>query len=135
MSTNKEKKKNKKLHKYDHIDNNYLVFDKNISFSMLLCGLATGVSCFFFAVLPLGVLTYMISIIERTREYISQSVFVIVCCGVGIVGSLVASIFAKIKFRKSRWAVTNIVYISINLVISGLISWFFIWLMNTYGTT
>lgn len=135
----KEKKKKekkvsyKKLHKYDHIDNNYLVVDKNVERAMLMCGLATGISCLFFGVLPYGVLLYMISILEKTTKYIAQSTFILIVCGIAIVGSLATSIIAKVKCRKSRWAVVNIVYISINLVISGLNTWFFVWLMNTYG--
>ena len=135
----KEKKKKekkvsyKKLHKYDHIDNNYLVVDKNAEMAMALCGLSTGISCLFFGVLPYGVLLYMISILEKTSKYIAQSTFILIVCGVAILGSLAASIFAKVKCRKSKWAVTNIVYISINIVTSGLTSWFFIWLINTYG--
>ncbi len=133
MSKNKDKSKNKKLHKYDHIDNNYLIFDKSIYTSMMLCGLATGISCFFFGLLRIGVFYYVYAVLERTRDFINQAVFIIASCGVGITGSLAASIVAKIKCRKSRWAVTNIVYISINLVLSVLVSWFFIWLMNTYA--
>lgn len=135
----KEKKKKekkvsyKKLHKYDHIDNNYLVVDKNAEMAMALCGLSTGISCLFFGVLPYGVLLYMISILEKTTKYIAQSTFILIVCGIAIVGSLATSIIAKVKCRKSKWAVTNIVYISINLVISGLNTWFFVWLMNTYG--
>ena len=135
----KEKKKKekkvsyKKLHKYDHIDNNYLVVDKNAEMAMALCGLSTGISCLFFGVLPYGVLLYMISILEKTTKYIAQSTFILIVCGIAIVGSLATSIIAKVKCRKSRWAVVNIVYISINLVISGLNTWFFVWLMNTYG--
>ena len=135
----KEKKKKekkvsyKKLHKYDHIDNNYLVVDKNAEMAMALCGLSTGISCLFFGVLPYGVLLYMISILEKTTKYIAQSTFILIVCGIAIVGSLATSIIAKVKCRKSRWAVANIVYISINLVISGLNTWFFVWLMNTYG--
>lgn len=135
----KEKKKKekkvsyKKLHKYDHIDNNYLVVDKNAEMAMALCGLSTGISCLFFGVLPYGVLLYMISILEKTTKYITQSTFILIVCGIAIVGSLATSIIAKVKCRKSKWAVTNIVYISINLVISGLNTWFFVWLMNTYG--
>ena len=75
----------------------------------------------------------MMAIIEKTQRYITQSVFILIICGVGVIGSLITSIIAKAKFRKSKWAVTNIVYISINLVISGLLSWFFIWFIVTYG--
>lgn len=139
MENTKEKKKKekkisyKKLHKYDYIDNNYLVVDKKAEMAMLMCGLSTGISCLFFGILPFGVLLYMISIIEKTSKYIAQSTFILIVCGVAIVGSLATSIIAKVKCRKSRWAVVNIVYISINLVISGLNTWFFVWLMNTYG--
>ena len=133
MGKKKDKISSRKLHKYDHIDNNYLTFDKNITNSMLMCGLATGISCLFFGILPFGVILYLMSVLEKTQRYINQSVFILIMCAVGIVGSLVISIIAKIKYRKSNWAVTNIVYITINLVISGLISWFFIWLINAYG--
>ena len=133
MGKKKDKISSRKLHKYDHTDNNYLTFDKNITNSMLMCGLATGISCLFFGILPFGVILYLMSVLEKTQRYINQSVFILIMCAVGIMGSLVISIIAKIKYRKSKWAVTNIVYITINLVISGLISWFFIWLINAYG--
>ena len=130
----KEKKVSyKKLHKYDYIDNNYLVVDKNSELAMALCGISTGISCLFFGGLPYGVILYMISILEKTTKYIGQSTFILIVCGVAIVGSLAASIFARVKCRKSKWAITNIVYISINLVISALNTWFFIWFINTYG--
>lgn len=134
MGNNKKKISNRKLHKYDHIDNNYLTYDSKIPESMIWCGLSTGISCLAFAALPIGVILYMIAVLERTRAYINQSTFILIACGVAIIGSLAASITAKVKNRKSRWAVTNIVIISINLVISGLNSWFFIWLINTYGS-
>lgn len=132
-SKSNKKISEKKLHKYDKIDNNYLTFDKNTANAMIICGLATGISCFFLAIEPLGVLYYMIAIIEKTQVYINQAVFILITCAVAIVGSLAASIFAKVKYRKGRWAVTNIVYITVNLVIGGLISWFFIWFINTFG--
>ena len=100
---------------------------------MIMCGLATGISCIAFSVLPIGVLMYIISVLERTKQYIAQSTFILIACGIAVLGSLAASIVAKVRNRKSRWAVTNIVYISINLVTSGLTTWFFVWLMNTYG--
>ncbi len=124
----------KKLHKYDHIDNNYLTFDKDTANTMIICGLATAMSCLFFAIEPFGVIFYIMAILEKTQAYINQTVFILIMCGIATVGSLAASIFAKIKYQKSKWAVVNIVYISIVLVITVLISWFFIWLVNTYGT-
>ena len=84
---------------------------------------------------PFGVLLYMMAVLERTQEYINQSTFILITCGAAIVGSLVLSIIAKVKYRESRWAVANIVYISINMVKSFLVAFFFVWLMNTYGTT
>ena len=123
----------RKLHKYDHIDNNYLEIDERIPESMIWCGIASGISSIAFTILPAGVLMYIISILERTREYINQAGFILISCVAALVGSLAASIFAKVRCRQSKWATANIVYISINLVISGLISWFFVWLMNTYG--
>ena len=131
----KEKKKQKHTHKYDHIDNNYLIFDSRISNAMTLCGIACGISCLFFGVTPFGVLLYIMAVLERTQAYINQSLFVLITCAVAIVGSLVLSIIAKVKCRESRWAVTNIVFISINMVTSFLTAFFFIWLMNTYATT
>lgn len=134
MGKNRDKISKRKLEKYSQIDNNYLTFDWNIYYSMVMCGIATGISCLFFTILPFGVLMYMIAILEKTQTYIGQSVFILICCAVAVVGSLAASITAKVKNRKSRWAVANIIFISINLVTSGLTSWFFIWIINTYGT-
>ena len=122
-----------KKDKYALIDNNSLAVDEKIEQTMIMCGLATGISCIAFSVLPIGVLMYIISVLERTKQYIAQSTFILIACGIAVLGSLAASIVAKVRNRKSRWAVTNIVYISINLVTSGLTTWFFVWLMNTYG--
>lgn len=129
----KEKSNNKKSKKYDLIDNNYLSVDPKTEKTMIMCGLATGISCIAFSVLPISVLMYMISILERTKQYIAQSTFILIICGIAVVGSLAVSIIAKVKNRRSKWAVTNIIYISINLVTSGLSTWFWVWLMNTYG--
>jgi len=134
MGKNKDKISSKKQHKYDQIDNNYLETDERIPRSMIMCGIATGMSCMFFAVLPVSILMYVIAMLEKTREYINQSIFILICSGIAIVGSLAVSIVAKVKYRKSRWAVTNIVFISINLIFSALSTWFFIWFMNTYGS-
>jgi hypothetical protein len=133
MGKNKDKISKKKQQKLDQIDNNYLTFDSRITAAMIMCGIATGVSCLFFAATSVGVYLYIISVFEKTSKYVGQAVFVLVCCGIATVGSLVTSIIAKVKCRKSNWAVTNIVIISINLVVRGLIAWFFIWLVNTYG--
>ncbi len=130
----KEKSDNKKSKKYALIDNNYLAVDTKTEKTMIMCGLATGISCMAFTFLPIGILMYIISILERTKTYIAQSTFILIVCGIAVIGSLAASIIAKVKNRKSRWAVTNIIYISINLVTSGLSTWFWVWLMNTYGT-
>lgn len=107
--------------------------DRAAEKTMAICGLAIGISCLVFAAIPVAVWLYIMAILERTKAYINQSVFILVVCGVSVVGSLAASIVAKIKDKRSRWAVFNIVFISINLVISALVSWFFIWVVNTYG--
>lgn len=133
MGKLKDKINKKKQQKYDQIDNNYLTFDSRITTAMILCGLATGISCIFFTITTFGVYLYIISIIEKTSKYINQAIFVLVCCGIATIGSLAASIMAKVKCRESKWAVINIVIISINLVIRGLIAWSFIWLINTYA--
>ena len=57
----------KKLHKYDHIDNNYLTFDKDTANTMIICGLATAMSCLFFAIEPFGVIFYIMAILEKTQ--------------------------------------------------------------------
>jgi hypothetical protein len=130
----REKSDDKKSKKYALIDNNYLAVDTKTEKTMIMCGLATGISCMAFTFLPIGILMYIISILERTKTYIAQSTFILIVCGIAVIGSLAVSIIAKVKNRKSRWAVTNIIFISINLVTSGLSTWFWVWLMNTYGT-
>ena len=98
-----------------------------------ICGLATGLSCLFFTATPVAIWLYIMAILERTSKFINQSIFILVVCGVSLVGCLAASIVAKVLDRRSRWATANIVFISINLVLSALLCWFFIWLVNTYG--
>ena len=101
--------------------------------SLMLSGLATGISTLAFIGLPIGVYMWLISMLERSVSYITQSIAIMVVCGIGIIGSLATSIVARVGDKQSRWPVVNIVYISIMLVISGLLTYFFIWLMTTYA--
>lgn len=101
--------------------------------SVMINGLSTGISTMAFIGLPIGVYMWIISMLERSVSYITQSIAIMVICGIAIIGSLAASIVAKVKDKTGRWPTANIVYISIMLVISGLLTYFFIWLMTTYA--
>ena len=110
----------------------FLAFDKikKENRTHILCGLATGVSIMCFIGNPLVCFLWFLSVAQRIPSFISQTNFLLIMSAVGAVGSLAASIVAKVLDKKSRWAVVNIIYISIVTVISGLITAGFIWLIN-----
>jgi len=104
--------------------------DKKKLRTLIICGLALGVSIMCFIGHPVALFLWFISVIERTSSYIIQSTVLIVVCAVGALGSLAASIVAKVLDKTNRWPIINIVFISIVTVIKVLLSWGFIWLVN-----
>ena len=96
----------------------------------ILCGLATGISTMCFVGSPAACFLWLLSVLQRSPVYIAQTYFLLILCGVGALGSLAASIVAKVLDKESRWAVVNIIYISIVTVISGLITAGFVALIN-----
>ena len=97
----------------------------------IMNGLACGVATMCFIGNPIACWMWFISVAERSTKYITQSTILLILCGVGALGSLAASIVAKVLDKNSRWAVANIVYISIVFVIGALLTWGFIALINT----
>jgi len=104
--------------------------DKKKLRTLIICGLALGVSIMCFIGHPVALFLWFISVIERTSSYIIQSTVLIVVCALGALGSLAASIVAKVLDKTNRWPIINIVFISIVTVIKVLLSWGFIWLVN-----
>ena len=111
-----------------------MIEDKITKRTLFICGLATGISIMSFIGHPVAMLLWMISVLERTPSYIFQSTFLLVACAIGALGSLAASIVAKVLDKKHRWPIVNIVYISIGIVIKALLSWGFIALVNSVNT-
>ena len=103
---------------------------KRMNRTHILCGLATGVSTMCFIGNPVVCFMWFLSVIQRIPSYISQTNFLLILCAVGAVGSLAASIVAKVLDQESHWPAVNIVYISIVTVINGLITAGFIALIN-----
>ena len=99
--------------------------------TLILNGLATGIATMCFIGNPIACWMWFISVAERSRNYITQSTILIIACAVGALGSLAASIVARVLNKKSNWAVANIVYISICFVIGALLTWGFIALINS----
>ena len=92
----------------------------------ILCGLATGMSTISFMLNPIAVYLWLIDTLKTTAKNTNGSFLIMGFCVVNILASLAASIVAKIWHPKSKWAVVNIVYISVTLVLSALITWSFI---------
>ena len=105
--------------------------DKKSLRTIFICGLATGVSIMCFIGNPFALFLYFISVIERTSSYITQSAVLITVCALGCLGSLAASIVAKVLDKTHRWPTVNIVFISIGTVLGALLSWGFIALVNS----
>ena len=99
--------------------------------TLILNGLATGIATMCFIGNPAACWMWFISVAERSRNYITQSTFLIVICAVGALGSLAAAIVARVLDKQSNWAIANIVYISICFVIGALLTWGFIAFINS----
>ena len=76
---------------------------KRESRTHIICGLATGVSTMCFVGNPVVCFFWLLSVAQRIPSYISQSVFLLVLCAVGAVGSLAASIVAKVLDTDRRF--------------------------------
>ena len=92
----------------------------------ILCGLATGMSTISFALNPIAVYLWLIDTLKTTAKNTNGSYLIMGFCAANIIASIAVSIIAKIWHPKSKWAVVNIVYISVTLVLSALITWSFI---------
>ena len=108
--------------------------DKKTLRTLMICGIALGISIMCFIGHPFALFLWFISVIERTSSYIIQSTIMIVVCAVGALGSLAASIVAKVLDKTNRWPIVNIIFISIVTVIRILLSWGFIALINHLQT-
>ena len=104
---------------------------KKMNRTHIICGLATGVSVMCFIGNPAVCFLWFLSVIQKIPSYISQTNFLLILCAVGAIGSLAASIVAKVLDKESRWPVVNIIYISIVTVIDGLLTAGFLWLINS----
>ena len=118
---NKEKKK--------------LIFDPETGedlsgMTSILCGLATGMATISFILNPVAVYLWLIDTLKTTAKNANGSFLIMGFCVVNVLASIAASIVAKVKNPKSKWAVINIVYISITLVFSALLTWGFIELIT-----
>ena len=100
----KVKADDKKSKKYALIDNNYLAVDTKTEKTIIMCGLATGISCMAFSVLPIGILMYIISILERTKTYIAQSTFILIVCGIAVIvtAAFMRKYTKPIDYRSAR---------------------------------
>lgn len=99
----------------------------------ILCGLATGFSTMAFALNPVAVYLWLIDTLKTTAKNTNGSYVIMGICLATVLGSLAASIVAKVRHPKGRWAVVNIVYISITLVITVLLTWGFMALILHYA--
>ena len=57
---------------------------------------------------------------------------VVVCCLIGMIASLILAIVARIKNRKSKWALICIIISSILLATTLLSGLFFVWAASQY---
>lgn len=110
----------------------FLDFDKikKENQTNIICGLATGVSTMCFVGNPVVCVLWLLSVAQRIPSFITQTNILLIVCAAGAVGSLAASIVAKVLNKESRWAIVNIIYISILTVVGGLLTAGFIALIN-----
>ena len=89
--------------------------------SMLLCGIATGVSLLSLGLAPFGSWFWLIAIIQKSSQETDRALFVLISCGVLALGGLPASVFAKIINPKSKWPVVNSIVITLLFIANSLL--------------
>lgn len=102
----------------------------NEELTTIMCGISTGVSVMSFTAWPVILWLWFVQTAAKSPKNAAHYIILLSICGAGAIASIVASSLAKAWNRKSRWAVFNIIFIGIGLVLAGLMCWGFIALIT-----
>ena len=98
--------------------------------STILNGLATGLSCIFLTLNPMAVYWWLVATVYKNTSDSKGTLALMIICGVCTLLGLVPSIAAKVINRKSKWAVINIVVISVCFAVAFLLTLGFVALIT-----
>ena len=108
--------------------------DKSEKTARLLCILSTVLVVLCNVVAPVTLCLLLSTLTPQQQDDFALDVIVVtlLCCGAGLIASLVMAIIARLKEPGSRWALTLII-ISAFILVSGFISTFFtVWAASQY---
>ena len=108
--------------------------DKSARTARLLCGLSTALMIICNLIVPVCLVLWFDAATPRQQDTYALDALVIslLCCGAGMIAALFMAIVAKLKEPASKWAVVNIVILSILLVLGILGVFFTIWAASQY---
>ena len=108
--------------------------DKSTRTFKLLCWLSTALIILCNLVAPVCLFLWFDAATPRQQDTEAMDVLVttVLCCGAGMIASLIMSIIAKLKEPASKWAVVNIVITSVLLVLGILAAFITVWAASQY---
>ena len=108
--------------------------EKGKGISTVLCGISTALMIICDLVAPIGMFIWLGAATEMNQdtEVIDSMIVTVLCCGAGLIASLILAVIAKIKNRKSKWAVICIVLSSVFFVTGLIAALFFVWVASQY---
>ena len=108
--------------------------DKSMRTFKLLCRLSTILIIVCNLIVPVCLFLWFGAATPRQQDVYAMDVLVItvLCCGAGMLASLIMAVIAKLKEPASKWAVVNIVISSVLLVFGALAVFITVWAASQY---
>ena len=108
--------------------------EKGKGLSKVLCGLSTGLVVISEILSPVFMLIWLSAAtqMQQDTETIDMMLICVACCFGGLILSLILAIIAKVKNRKSKWALVCIIISAVFLVTDAFATFFFIFAASQY---
>ena len=108
--------------------------EKGNSLSKVFCGLSTALFVLSEIVSPVCMLIWLgaATQMQQDTETMDMMLICVACCFGGLIISLILGIVAKVKSRKSKWALVCIILSAVFLVADALAAFFFIFAASQY---
>ena len=108
--------------------------DKSTRNFLLLCWLSTALIIICNLVAPVCLFLWFGAATPRQQDIYGMDVLftTVLCCGAGMLASLIMAVIAKLKEPASKWAVVNIVISSVLLITGILTVLITVWAASQY---
>lgn len=108
--------------------------DKSEKTARLLCILSTVLVVICNLVAPVAMFLWFDAASPQQQDKFAVDVIVItvLCCGAGMIASLIMAIIARLKEPGSRWALIMIIISAVLLVMGSLAVFFTVWAASQY---